>query len=209
MKILVISSCTEKQGHSTTNAAKLYRGPDHMLLMEGLRKIRKRDQSGKIAIDLFIVSTKHGLISEHCVIDRYNVKNEDAIWNQVPDCVSKKLLDIIKNNKYDLVLFLLFGQHVEALQLREKWSFRYLSTTDWIFLLAPTYRKYLPSNSSLNIHFVEAGAKLASELKGANTNNLRGFLFKKLCETACREGLQIFKKVRQNPQMIRDIAQRN
>ncbi len=205
MKILVISSCSKAQGNDRAPAAELYIGPNHTPLMEGLREVRKRDQSGKTTIDLFIVSTKHGLISERDVIAPYNVETEYAIWNQTPDCVSQKLLGIIKNNKYDLVFFLL-GQDVKALQLREKWSFWYPGTTDWIFLLAPTYRNYLPSNSSLNIHVVEAGTELAKEIGGVDTNNLRGFLFKKLCETACREGLQVFEEVRRNPQMIRDIA---
>jgi len=205
VKILVISSCSKAQGNDRAPAAELYTGRNHSPLMEGLKKIRKRDQSGETTIDLFIVSTKHGLISEHDVIAPYNVENEYAIWNQTPDCVSRKLLGIIKNNKYDLVFFLL-GQDVEALKLREKWSFRYPDTTDWIFLIAPTYRNYLPSNSSLNIHVVEAGTELEKKIEEADTYNLRGFLFKKLCETACREGLQVFEEVRRNPQMIRDIA---
>ena len=205
MKILVISSCSKAQGNDRAPAAELYTGRNHSPLMEGLKKIRKCDQSGEITIDLFIVSTKHGLISEHDVIAPYNVENEYAIWNQTPDCVYQKLLGIIQNNKYDLVYFLL-GPDVKALQLREKWSFWYPGTIDWIFLLAPTYRIYLPSNSSLNIHVVEAGIELECEIEEADTGNLRGFLFKKLCETACREGLQVFEEVRRNPQMIRDIA---
>ena len=205
MKILVISACSKAQSNDRAPAAELYTGRNHTPLMEGLKKIRKRDQSGKTTIDLFILSTKHGLISERDVIDPYNVKLKDAIWNRNPDCVYQRLLGIIQNNKYDLIFFLL-GREVEALQLREKWSFWYSDTTDWIFLLAPKYTNYLPSNSSLNIHVVEAGLKLASELEGADTYSLRGILFKKLCEAACREGLQVFEEVRQNPQMIHDIA---
>ena len=206
MKILVISACSKAQGNDRAPAAELYTGRNHTPLMEGLREVRKYDQSGKTTIDLFIVSTKHGLISEHCVIDRYNVENEDAIWNQNPDCVYQKLRGIIENNQYDLVFFLL-GRDVKALQLREK-TFWYSSITDLIFLLAPTNRKnYLPSDLPSNIHVVKAGSKLASELEGANNYNLRGLLFKKLCEAACREGLSlVFKKVKRNPQMIRDIA---
>ena len=208
MKILVISSCSKGQGNDYAPAAELYTGRNHMPLMEGLRKIRKCDQSGEITIDLFIVSTKHGLISEHCVIDRYNVEPEDAIWNQTPDCVSQKLLGIMENNKYDLVFFLL-GRDVEALQLREK-PFRYPGTTDLIFLLAPTNRRdYLPSDLPPNIHIVAAGTELENKIEEADTYNLRGLLFKKLCEAACREGLQIFEEVRQNPQMIRNIALEN
>lgn len=206
MKILVISACSKAQGNDRAPAAELYTGRNHTPLMEGLREVRKYDQSGKTTIDLFILSTKHGLINEHDVVAPYNVELKNAIWNQNPDYVYQKLLGIIKNNKYDLVFFLL-GKEVEALQLREKWSFWYPGTTDWIFLLASTYRNYLPPNLSLNIHVVEAGSKLASELEGADDFNIRGLLFKKLCEAACREGLsQVFKKVKRNPQMIRDIA---
>ncbi|MYD62563.1 MAG: hypothetical protein F4W91_16110 [Gemmatimonadetes bacterium] len=203
MKILVISSCSKAQGNDHAPAAELYTGPNHTPLMEGLRKVRKRDQPGETTIDLFIVSTKHGLISERDVIAPYNVELEDAIWNYTPDCVSQKLLGIIKNNKYDLVFFLL-GPDVKALQLREKRSFWYSGTTDLIFLLAPSHKKWVPLNLLPNI--LEAGIELADEIEEADTYNLRGLLFKKLCETACREGLQVFKEVRRNPQMIRDIA---
>lgn len=206
MKILVVSSCSERQGNDYAPAAELYTGHNHTPLMEGLREVRKYDQSGKTTIDLFIVSTKHGLICERDVIAPYNVEPEDAIWNQNPDCVYQKLRGIIENNQYDLVFFLL-GQDVKALQLREK-SFWYSGITDLIFLLAPTNRRnYLPSDLPPNIHVVEAGIELANEIEEADTYNLRGFLFKKLCEAACREGLQVFEEVRQNPQIIRDIAQ--
>ena len=208
MKILVISSCSERQGNDRAPAAELYTGPNHTPLMEGLREVRKHDQSGKTTIDLFILSTKCGLIFERAVVDPYNVEIENAIWNQNPDCVYQKLRGIIENNQYDLVFFLL-GQDVKALQLRDREkTFWYSGTTDLIFLLAPTNRRnYLPSDLPPNIHVVKAGSKLASELEGANNYNLRGLLFKKLCEAACREGLsQVFKKVKRNPQMIRDIA---
>ncbi len=206
MKILVVSSCSERQCNDYAPAAELYTGHNHTPLMEGLREVRKCDQSGKTTVDLFILSTKHGLICERDVIAPYNVEPEHAIWNQNPGCVYQKLRGIIENNQYDLVFFLL-GQDVKALQLREK-SFWYSGTTDLIFLLAPTNRRnYLPSDLPPNIHVVEAGIELANEIEEADTYNLRGFLFKKLCEAACREGLQVFEEARQNPQIIRDIAQ--
>ncbi len=207
MKILVISSCSKGQGNDLTTAAELYTGLNHTPLMEGLREVRKCDQYGKTTIDLFILSTKYGLIYERDVVDPYNVEPEDAIWNQDPDCVYQKLRGIIENNQYDLVFFLL-GPDVNALQLREKSSW-YSGTTDLIFLLSPTNRRdYLPPDLPSNIQVVEAGLKLANELEGADTYNLRGFLFKKLCEAACREGFHVFEEVKQNPQQILKIARR-
>ncbi len=60
--------------------------------------------------------------------------------------------------------------------------------------------------NSRNARSVPA-TELVSKRDGADNYNFKGLLFKKLCETACREGLQIFDEVRQNPQKtIRDIA---
>ena len=131
MKILVIGGCSGKQKYNKLPnklkladfrspdrlaqrmaelseykepASEMYEGTNHSLLMEGLKSIREHDQDGKTVIDLYIISTGYGLISECDIIVPYDVKTEDAVWKQVPDCVSKKASEII-NNDYDLVFF--------------------------------------------------------------------------------------------------------
>ena len=72
-----------------------------------------------------------------------------------------------------------------------------------IFLLGAGYRKLIPD--APNVHFVPAGSALSRTL-GVMGVALKGFVFKKMCEAVCREGLNLFEEIRQKPQMIRDIA---
>ena len=72
-----------------------------------------------------------------------------------------------------------------------------------IFLLGAGYRRLIPD--APNVHFVPAGSALSRTL-GVMGVALKGFVFKKICEAVCREGLNLFAELRQKPQMIRDIA---
>lgn len=228
MKILVISSCSETQKHRELPnrlgpvdfrspdrlpqrikelskykefASDMYEGPNHMVMMKGLSSVREHKQYRKISINLYIISTGYGLINEKDVIVPYDVKPVDAIWKHVPGCVYKKAFDIISN--YDLVLFLL-GSDLQSLQFR-KHPWGNSDMANWIFILAPSYYDKLPSNFPQN-RVVEAGDNLVSELSGASRYNLRGFVFKRLCEAACRDGFQVFEEVKQDPQKLIEIA---
>lgn len=205
MRILVISSCSKRQNKGPIPAIELYGGPAHRYVVEGLTEVRQHPQSEEITFDLFILSTKHGLIYENNVIDRYNVKNKNAVWKQFPYCICEKVLDIIPN--YDLVFFLL-GQDLEALQLAGQ-SFKYFGTTPLIFLIAPTHsKKYIPPYLPLpsNIYVVNTGKSLAQDICGGSQRTIGGFVFKKLCEVACYEGFKLFEEVKKNPWAILDIA---
>ena len=103
---------------------------------------------------------------------------------------------------YDLVFFLLGEKYVQALQL----PFEVLDRITQIFLLGQGYRKLIPDSS--NTHFVPVGNDLAREL-GVMGVALKGFVFKKLSAVVCREGLQVFEEIRQNPQRILDVALAN
>ena len=72
-----------------------------------------------------------------------------------------------------------------------------------IFLLGAGYRRLIPD--APNVHFVPAGSALSRTL-GVMGVALKGFVFKKICEAVCREGLNLFAELRQKPQMIRDIV---
>ena len=229
MKILVISSCAKSQKHNKLPnrltltdfrspdrlarrmeelnkykepSAEMYAGRNHKLLMEGLTEVRGHSQYGKVTIDLYIISTGYGLISEHDLIAPYDVKLKDAEWKRIPDFVSKKALEVI--NDYDLVFFLL-GKDVEALRLRQC-SFPQ-DMANWVFILAPTYFNKLPCNLKSN-RVVEAGKNLACELSRTRVNlyNLRGFIFEKLCAAVCREGFHVFEQVKEDPQQLLEIV---
>ena len=78
-----------------------------------------------------------------------------------------------------------------------------LDSVTQIFLLGAGYRRLIPD--APNVHFVPAGSALSRTL-GVMGVALKGFVFKKMCEAVCREGLNLFEEIRQKPQMIRDIV---
>ena len=205
MKILVISGCSKDQETEPLPAAKLYIGDEHKYVMEGLKKVREHPQYGEATVDLYIISTKYGLVNECDIIDPYNVKNDNAVWKQSPYYVNKKVLSLIHN--YNLVFFLL-KQDLEALQLAGQ-SFEYSGPADLVFLTAPTHSKnYLPPHLARisNIHVVNTGKSLAKNVLGGSQRTIGGFVFKKLCEMACSQGFNVFEDVKKNPWLIPDIA---
>ena len=227
MKILVISSCSWRQEHPylsnklgpqdfnspdhldrrtkelwkyKASAANMYKGDEHLYIMKGLGKVR--DCYGRRAIDLYIISTGYGLINECTVIVPYDVP-PDKSRVLLEECgrLHKSVEDLIAD--YDLIFFLLGQKYYNALELHKR-PFQVPDTVIQIFLIGKSYKNLMPN--SRNARSVPA-TELVSERDGADNYNFKGLLFKKLCETACREGLQIFDEVRQNPQKtIRDIA---
>ena len=97
MKVLVVTSCTNRKKYKSTNqlqpedflsverlaarsaelksfktpAAEMYTGRQHTLLMEGLEQVRA--YYGENVVDLHIISAGYGLLSESDVIVPYNV----------------------------------------------------------------------------------------------------------------------------------------
>lgn len=229
MKILVISSCSGNKKHKPANqlqqedftsperlrqrteelssckepAAEMYTGQQHRYLMEGLEQVRKI--YGQAVIDLHIISAGYGLLSECDVIVPYNVtfqrlRPKEILAYSDSLQIHQRVETLIAD--YELVLFLLSKEYVQTLRL----PFQVPDTVTQIFPLGKGYRSLIPD--SPNTHFVPAGNDLACTLRVMGIA-LKGFLFKKLCETACREGFQVFKEVKRNPQMIRDIARGN
>ena len=200
MKRLVISSCTSDKLNCEAPAAKMYTGLQHRRLMEGLEQVRR--VYGEQAVDLAIVSAKYGLLSECTIIAPYNSTFQGLRTNEILERSHSLQLHgrtKVLIRRYDLVFFLLGKEYVQALELP-------LGVTDavtQIFLLGSTHRRLIPS--SPNVHFVPAGSELARELSVMGIA-LKGVVFKKLCDAVCREGLEVFETVRQNPQLILDLV---
>ena len=226
MRILVITSCTGRKKHKSPNqlkcedfasperlrqrtaelkdfkdsAAEMYTGQQHRYLMAGLKQLRK--SHGQTVADLHIISAGYGLLGESEIIVPYNVtftglKKPELLARsnslQLHEGVKTLIID------YDLVFFLLGREYVQALQL----PFEVSRTVSQIFFLGTGYKKLIPDLS--NTHFVPAGSDLAREL-GVMGVALKGFVFKKICERVCRDGLRVFDKIRQKPQLIPDLA---
>ncbi len=229
MPILVITSCTGRKKYKPPNqlnyedfasperlqqrtaelkdfkvpATEMYTGQQHHYLRAGLEEVRKAYRSA--VIDLHIISAGYGLLAEDDVIVPYNVtfsglNKSDLLTRSNSLQLHKHVETLIAG--YDLVFFLLGREYVQALQL----PFEVPETVTQIFLLGTGYRKLIPD--SPNVHFVPTGSDLAREL-GVMGVALKGFVFKRLCDAVCCEGLQSFEKVRQNPQLIPKIALAN
>jgi hypothetical protein len=229
MRILVITSCTGRKKHKPPNqlqyedftsserlrkrtaelkyfkasAAEMYTGQQHLYLMDGLRQLRKTH--GQTVVDLNIISAGYGLLGEKDVIVPYNVTFQKLKKKEILERSDK--LQIYKHVEtsiadYKLVFFLLGKEYVQALKL----PFKIPDTVTQIFLAAPSW-KYVFSDFLSDIHVVCAGRDLVDQLDGATGYNLKGFVFKRLCNAACRDGFQVFEDVKQNPQLILDIIQ--
>ncbi len=231
MRTLVITSCTGRKKYKTpiqlqyedfasserrrkrtaelkdfeASAAEMYTGQQHLYLMKGLKQVR--DVYGPDVIELSIISDGYGLLAEDDVIVPYDVTFQKV----------KKKEILVRSNKfqihenvgtliagYELVFFLLGKEYVQALQL----PFKIPNTVTQIFLAAPSW-KYVFSGFLSDIHIVFVGRDFADKLDGATGYNLKGFMFKKLCEAACRDGFQIFEDVKQDPQRLIEIVLNN
>ena len=200
MKILVISSCTSKKLKREASAGKMYTGGQHSHLMEGLEKVR--NSFGEQAIDLAIISAKHGLLSECDVIAPYNCTFQGLkVWQILERSDRLQLHERTKAliTRYDLVFFLLGKEYVQALQL----PFDVPDTVAQIFLLGPINGKLIPNLP--NVYFIAAGRDLAKTL-GVMITALKGVVFKKLCCVVCREGLEVFEMIRQDPQLVLELV---
>jgi hypothetical protein len=229
MKVLVITTCTGRKKHKPPNqlnyedfaspkclhrrtaelkdfkvpAAEMYTGQQHQHLMAGLEEVRK--VYGSAVVDLHIISAGYGLLAEDDIIVPYNVTFQNLKTKQLLARSNRlQLHEHVETliSGYDLVFFLLGKEYVQALQL----PFKVPDTVTQIFLLGTGYKKLIPD--SPNVHFVPAGSGLAREL-GVMGVALKGFVFKKLCEFVCRDGFRVFEKVRQNPQLVPNIALAN
>lgn len=226
MRILVITSCTGRKKHKPpnqltyedfaspeclhrrtaelkdfeTSAAEMYTGQQHRYLMAGLEKVR--EIYGSAIVDLHIISAGYGLLAEDDDIVPYNatfsgLNKADLLGRSNSLQLHERVETLIAD--YDLVFFLLGKEYVQALQL----PFEVPDTVTQIFLLGTGYRKLIPDLP--NIHFVPAGKSLRRELNTTQTA-LKGFVLRKVCERVCHDGLQVFKKIRRDPQLIPDIA---
>ena len=228
IRILVITSCTGQKKHKPPNqlkykdfaspeclrqrtaelkdfkvsAAEMYTGQQHLYLMDGLRQLR--ETHGQTVVDLNIISAGYGLLGEKDVIVPYNVTFQKLKKKEILERSDK--LQIYKHVEtsiadYKLVIFLLGKEYVQVLKL----PFKIPDTVTQVFLAAPSW-KYVFSDFLSDIQVVCAGRDLVDQLDGATGYNLKGFVFKKLCEAACRDGLQVFEQIRQNPQRLIGIV---
>ncbi len=228
MRILVITSCTGRKKHKSANqlkcedfasperlcqrtaelrdfkdsAVEMYTGEQHRYLMAGLKQLRK--SHGQTVADLHIISAGYGLLSENDVIVPYNVtfqklKKKEILERSSNLQIHEQVEALIEG--YDLVFYLLGKEYVQALQL----PFKVPNTIVQVYLAAPSW-KYVFSKFLPDIHVVCAGRDLAYQIDGATGYNLKGLVFKGLCDAVYRDGLYVFEQIRRNPRLLIEIV---
>ena len=238
MKVLVISACTAENAHRLeelepldqltwedfrTNdrlehrtrelrdfrlpAAEMYTGPSHTPVKEGVEALRAKYE--RDIVGWYIVSPAYGLLH-----DSEDIVPYDVDFEHIPAgiCLQDRggcpsIHDAIERvmSRHDLVFFLLSKDYVRALNL----PFNVPETVTQVFIAAQDSDDMIPFGRE-NVHIVRADVRLMNQIPGANNYNLKGIVFKRLCDVACRKGLQVFEKVKQNPQrIVRMVRDRN
>ena len=232
MKVLVISACTaykaykpedleplyqltwedfrtnerlERRTHELRDfrlpAKEMYTGPSHTPVKEGVEALRAEYE--RDIVDWHIVSPAYGLLHECEDIVPYDVDFEDIpagiCLQDRGDCPSihDATECVISRHNYNLVFFLLNKDYVKAL----KPTFDMAETVTQVFIVPKAAEEKIPSWRP-KVHIVRADARLMGQIKGANMNKLKGMVFKRLCDIACREGLQVFEEISQYPNRI-------
>ena len=193
MKILVISSCSGWQQIAPAPAAELYIGTEHRWVMQGVRAVRRNYGEG--AIDLRLLSTKHGILEETDVIAPYDVSVTDSsIFRGLREEIMNLTAD------YDLVFFLLGWQQHRQLRLDRHIRESSEKSVTRIFLVANAALRYTPDDHGR----VLLARPEMTEFGGPRL--YKGEVFKNLCQTVCRKGLSVFEDVKRNPKRIIALA---
>ena len=196
----------------SVRAGDMFTSQFHEQVRKGLTQVRNHEEYGETTLDLYFpansnfcrVDRREPLVNEKHRIVPFDIEPlHDHDWEGV-DYGETALLERVEAlmESYDLVFSLLAKYDV----LELKGMFERHREVPLVLLAPPGWRISIPE-SLPNTHLVCTGAKdLVGNLAGATNYNLRGAVFRKLCEVACREGFHVFEEVRQNPQRILDIV---
>ena len=186
-------------------AGEMFIGPSHTDIREGLRQIREHEQYGQTKIDQYFpsnyyrVDLREDLVHENDKIVPFNVKPLSGNYGETAH--SDRVQALIEG--YDLVFSLL--EKYDVLPLKR--LFRSQCKATLVLLVAPSWN--FPSLEPLSsTHIVPVGADLVGRLDRARRHNLRGALFKKLCEVARRDGFGVFEQIKRDPQQLLEIVSR-
>lgn len=206
-KILVITSCTGKKKFNPPNklfiddfrdintlkqreseleeykckAIDMYTGMQHINLVEGLNIIR--DVFKDIIIDVNIISAGYGLLKENDIVVPYEVTFNNMKSTELNEWSNYLNVhnDTIESMKgYDIVIFLLGGKYLKALQLP------------------------LENNENQRVIFLETKQEDATSFSYGLVG-LKGYLMKLLFKHITENGIEIFDDIYNNPKAITDI----
>ncbi|MDE0018776.1 MAG: hypothetical protein OXU51_21525 [Candidatus Poribacteria bacterium] len=189
-------------------AGEMFSGPMNTQLRAGLKQIREHDQDGEITLDLYFpwyfcrVDGKKSPVNEKDIIVPFDTAplHELEVLEYDESGVPEQTANLI--DSYDLVFSLLRQEDIQSLQR----VFQVERATTLIFLLAKSH-KHVVNENLPNLHVVETGSDLQKSLRTTNWA-MKGVVLRRLCEAACRDGSQVFERVKQDPQQLIEIARR-
>jgi len=222
-KILIISSCAGEKRYSPANKAtaidledfhfrqikekelekyklpakEMFISSHNIKILEGIALLQNINN---FKIDLSFISSGYGFIDSEDFVIPYEV-NLSVMTKTELD----KRADLFKIHEeayykaknYDLVFFLLGYDYLRMLKLPLNLS----DNVKQIFFTSSHNEKLIPKNE--NIFVFVMGNEEYSNIK-IQSNELKGFMFKLLCNNAIQNN-QIFFEIYKNPNLINDI----
>ena len=179
-------------------AGEMFTGLSHRDIRAGLRQIRRHEQYGQTKIDQYFPSKCYrvdlggDLVHENDKIVPFNV--EPLSGNYGETAHSDRIQALIE--RYDLVFSLL--EKYDFLPLKR--LFQNQCKAPLVLLVAPSW------NIPRSPRVVCIGADLVGKVDRASRHNLRGAVFRKLCEVACRDGFGVFEQIKRDPQRLLEIV---
>lgn len=182
-------------------AVELYKGVQHIRLMEGVKLLRKTLIS--YSIDVFILSAGYGLIPETAMIAPYEVTFNTMKGHEVDEWSSflnihQDFENIIAN--YDLVFVLLGDNYLRAVSFPVKT----LKNQTFIFLSSYGSVKYIENLSAKK--YIFKLSNIEAKVYRYGLVGLKGFLFKKFAELAVKN-FEILSKVYENPENFKILLE--
>ena len=176
----------------------MFIGPSHRDIREGLRQIRGHEQYGQIEIDQYFpsiwyrVDLEEDLVCENTEIVPFEIKPRSGNYDETAH--SARVQALI--DRYDLVFSLL--EKYDFLPLKR--LFQNQCNEKLVVLVAPSW------NIPKSPHIVHIGACLVGKVERASRHNLRGAVFRKLCEVACCKGFGVFEEIKCDPQRLLELV---
>lgn len=187
-KVLIITQCSKKKTikTGTKRAGEFYHG----------NQVQALDKTNA---DYYILSAKHGWVHRNEILEYYthtfnSLSNEDLIAFGEKAKLRDILDKVVKENKYDLVIYCLGETYIKTLQLHKEFK-----NSKHLFVI----KKTLPQKSRPigDVYFCETTSDMTL-LHGDSNINIKGRIIADLDQYLCGDWSNIIK----NPNLVQKFA---